>query len=141
MGGAVGVLRAAQDARIRRLVSLAGMVHTRDFARREFGMIKPGHGCMWENETCPLSQAYMDDLTRIGDLLAVAPRIQIPWLLLHGTADDVVPIQDSRDILARAGKTTTQFVELPGADHVFSGEATIEAVKGVVDWLLRNPIV
>src|SRR5262245_42027044 len=37
MGGAVGVLRAARDSRIKRLVSLAGMVDTKGFAQREFG--------------------------------------------------------------------------------------------------------
>ena len=44
MGGAVGVLRASQDPRIRWLVSLAGMVRTAAFAQREFGTVKPGAG-------------------------------------------------------------------------------------------------
>lgn len=138
MGGAVGVLRAAQDPRIRRLISLAGMVHTRDFAQREFGTVKPGQGCMWDDEACPLSQAYMDDLSRIGDVLASAPRIKVPWLLIHGTEDDVVPIKDSHDILTRANKASTQFVELPGSNHIFTGEPTVEIVKVLADWLLRH---
>ncbi len=138
MGGAVGVLRAAQDPRIHRLISLAGMVHTRDFAKREFGTVKPGQGCMWEDEACPLSQAYMDDLSRIGDVLASAPRIKVPWLLVHGTEDDVVPIKDSRDILMRANKASTQLVELSGSNHVFTGEPTVEIVKTLADWLLRH---
>ncbi|MST01190.1 MAG: alpha/beta fold hydrolase [Pedosphaera sp.] len=138
MGGAVGVLRAAQDTRIHRLISLAGMVHTRDFSQREFGTVKPGLGFMWDDEACPLSQAYMDDLSRIGDVLASAPRIKAPWLLIHGTEDDVVPIKDSRDILTRANKATTQLVELPGSNHIFTGEPTIEIVKVVADWLLRH---
>src|SRR5262249_35233469 len=49
MGGAVGVLRVARDRRIRALVSLAGMVHTKAFAEREFGMVKPGEGFMWDD--------------------------------------------------------------------------------------------
>ena len=39
MGGAVGVLSG--DEQIALLVSLAGMVHTRAFAEREFGEEKP----------------------------------------------------------------------------------------------------
>src|SRR2546425_4547314 len=39
MGGAVGVLRASKDKRIKSLVSLAGMVDTKAFAQREFGSV------------------------------------------------------------------------------------------------------
>lgn len=134
MGGAVGVLRASQDARIRCLVSLAGMVRTAAFAQREFGMVKPGAGFMWDDEQCPLSQAYMDDLTQIGTVLDAAPKIKVPWLLVHGTEDDVVPIQDSKDILIRAG-SDVKFVALQGSNHVFAGDFTAPMVETVVAWV------
>jgi pimeloyl-ACP methyl ester carboxylesterase len=134
MGGAVGVLRAARDPRLQFLVSLAGMVHTRAFAQREFGMVKPGAGCMWDDPNCPLSQAYMDDLTRIDTVVNEAPKIKVPWLLVHGTEDDVVPVQDSRDIFAKANQPK-QLVELPGANHVFAGDHTAPMVRVVVEWV------
>lgn len=134
MGGAVGVLRASVDARIRFLVSLAGMVHTRAFAEREFGAVKPGAGFMWDDPNCPLSQAYMDDLRGIDSVADKARLVKAPWLLVHGTEDDVVPIQDSRDIFARASEPK-QLVEIPGANHVFAGEHTVVMVKTVVDWV------
>lgn len=134
MGGAVGVLRTSQDPRIRCLVSLAGMVRTAAFAQREFGMVKPGAGFMWDDEQCPLSQAYMDDLTQIGTVLDAAPKIRVPWLLVHGTEDDVVPIQDSKDILIRAGNDV-KFVALPGSNHVFAGDFTAPMTETVVAWV------
>ena len=134
MGGAVGVLRASQDERIRLLVSLAGMVRTAAFAQREFGTVKPGSGFMWDDEKCPLSQSYMDDLTQIGTVLDAAPKIKVPWLLVHGTEDDVVPIQDSKDILIRAG-SDVKFIAMPGANHVFGGEHTAPMVRTVVEWV------
>lgn len=134
MGGAVGVLRASQDERIRALVSLAGMVRTAAFAQREFGTVKPGAGFMWDDEKCPLSQAYMDDLAQIGTVLDAAPKIKVPWLLVHGTEDDVVPIQDSKDILIRAGNDV-KFVALQGSNHVFSGDHTAPMVGAVVEWV------
>lgn len=134
MGGAVGVLRASQDPRIRLLVSLAGMVSTAAFAQREFGTVKPGAGFMWEDEACPLSQAYMDDLTQIGTVLDAAPKVKVPWLLVHGTEDDVVPIQDSKDILIRSG-SDVEFVPLQGSNHVFAGEHTAPMVETVVNWV------
>lgn len=134
MGGAVGVLRAAKDPRIKSLISLAGMVHTKAFADREFGMVKPGEGFMWDDTNCPLSQEYMDDMARVGSVINEAPKIKVPWLLVHGTEDDVVPIQESREIFARANEPK-QFIELKGANHVFGGEHTAPMVAEVVKWV------
>ena len=134
MGGAVGVLRASQDARIRLLVSLAGMVHTKAFAEREFGSVKPGQGCMWDEPACPLSQAYMDDMAKIGSVVDLAPLIIAPWLLVHGTEDDVVPTQDSSDIFRKANEPVELF-EIKGANHVFAGDFTSVMVAKVVSWL------
>lgn len=134
MGGAVGVIRASNDPRIRYLVSLAGMVHTKAFADREFGMVKPGSGYMWDDTSCPLSQGYMDDMGKIGTVVELAPGIRVPWLLVHGTADDVVPIQDSLDIFDRANDPKTLH-QLEGANHVFSGEFAAPMIQKVESWL------
>lgn len=134
MGGAVGVLRAARDPRIKALVSLAGMVHTKAFAEREFGSVKPGEGFMWDDTNCPLSQRYMEDMARIDTVIGEAPKIRAPWLLIHGADDDVVPLQDSVDIYARANEPK-KLVKLPGANHVFAGEHTAAMIGEVVTWV------
>ena len=137
MGGAVGVLRSSSDGRIRLLVSLAGMVHTEAFAQREFGEETPNAGLMWEDEECPLSHSYMDDMAQIGSVVGLADRIKVPWLFVHGTEDDVVPPQDTLDIMAVA-PGEVQLLELPGADHVFRDNATAPMVGGVVAWLSKQ---
>ncbi len=134
MGGAVGVLRTSSDARIKFLVSLAGMVNTKAFAEREFGTVKPGAGFMWDDEKCPLSQAYMDDLAKIGSVVGRAKEIKVPWLLVHGSEDDVVAIGDSREIFAQANQPK-QLVEIPGSNHVFAGEFTAKMIGTVVPWV------
>ena len=134
MGGAVGVLRAAKDSRIKALVSLAGMVHTKAFAEREFGMVKPGEGFMWDDTNCPLSQRYMDDMSKIGTVVELGSQILVPWLLVHGVEDDVVPLQDSLDIFAKANEPK-KLVKLPGANHVFAGEHTAPMINEVVSWI------
>ena len=134
MGGAVGVLRASQDDRIQLLVSLAGMVHTKAFAHTEFGDVIPDEGFMWDEPDCPLSQAYMDDLTQIDTVVDLSPQISVPWLLVHGDEDDVVPIEDSHDILAKAN-SQAQLVTLEGANHVFSDEHTPVMVEKVIAWI------
>ena len=133
MGGAVGVLRAASDPRIDYLISLAGMVHTHDFAQRKFGELTPGSDLMWEKPECPLSSTFMEDMQAVDTVLPLAAKVQAPWLLVHGSADTVVPIEESREVAGKAGRST--LVELAGADHLFSGEHEAVMAKAVVDWL------
>ncbi len=134
MGGAVGVLAASADSRIRHLVSLAGMVNTEAFHKREFGDETPGQGCMWEDPSCPLSIAFVEDMQAIGSVAPKAPSVRMPWLFVHGTVDDVVPIEDSREIFALANEPK-KIVEIPEADHVFSGDAIGEMSEAVIAWL------
>jgi pimeloyl-ACP methyl ester carboxylesterase len=134
MGGAVGVLRAAADPRITHLVSLAGMVHTKRFVEAEFGDVVPDRGVMWDKPECPLSSTYVSDLIAIGSVLDRAPSIRVPWLLVHGTEDDVVPVGESREIFA-AAREPKQLVELPGCDHVFSDEGVVAMTRAVVGFL------
>lgn len=134
MGGAVGVLAATSDSRIRHLVSLAGMVNTQDFYQREFSEEIPDQGCMWEDRSCPLSSSFMEDMKAIGSVASKATSIEIPWLLVHGTADDVVPIEDSLEIHGLA-KEPKRLVKVPEADHVFSGESLSQMSEAVIGWL------
>ncbi len=134
MGGAVGVKRTSSDTRIDALISLAGMVHTQEFAQREFGEETPDEGCMWEEESCPLSSTYMNDMASLNSLADLGAQINVPWLLVHGTEDDVVPIVDSKDIIAKA-TNAPEFFQIAGADHVFSDDALPAMVAKVVEWV------
>jgi len=134
MGSAVGVMTAAKDVRIHLLVSLAGMAYTKDFVEREFGDVTPGAGFMWDDEDCPLSEAFVKDLTSIGNILPLAEKVSQPWLFVHGTADDVVPVKDGRDAHA-AAVCRKQWREIEGAEHMFSPSQYPEIIDAVDDWL------
>ena len=139
MGGAVGVLRASTDPRIRRLITLAGMVNTRAFAEHHFGALTPGRDLMWAKPGCVLSPAYMDDLCRIGSVVGQAAEIAVPWLLVHGNADTLVPLQDSRDALALA-RGPTELVELDGCDHIWEPGFIPRMVATVVAWCAKTEV-
>jgi alpha-beta hydrolase superfamily lysophospholipase len=136
MGGAVGVLRTASDDRIQYLISLAGMVHTAKFAQVEFGDATPDQGFMWEDEDCPLSSTFIDDMNTVDSVLDHATQIHVPWLLVHGTTDDVVPIEESREIFAQANEPKT-LVELPGVGHVFADDGLQPMLEAVTTWLQK----
>lgn len=137
MGAAVGVLRAVQDRRIQRLVSLAGMVDTKKFAVAEFGQETPDQGLMWEEESCPLSQSFMTDLCEtVGSVFDAAKSVSIPWLLLHGSDDDVVLIDDSESIAA-LNKPNVTLQKIEGGDHSFNELSRAPAMAVLANWARR----
>lgn len=139
MGAAVGVTQAAKDKRIDTLVSLAGMVNTKAFAETEFGEETPETGCMWEDPECPLSSVYMADLCEtIQSVAPQAEQISIPWLLLHGSADDVVLPKDTEQVVQiKANAVNAIYIE--GADHSFNDPAhKAQLTAAVSTWLSEH---
>lgn len=134
MGSAVGILTASKDLRIRALVSLAGMARTADFVKREFGDLIPGKDLMWDEEKCPLSESFVADMRTIIDVLPAASSVVQPWLLIHGTDDDLVPIQDSRDAHS-AAVCKKRLLEIDGAGHSFDEATYPQIVEAMNAWL------
>ncbi len=136
MGGAVGVIQTAMDDRIKALVSVAGMVDTKAFAVTEFGQEIPDEGFMWEDESCPLSVAFMADLCdTIGSVEPLAASVKVPWLLVHGTADDVVLPKDTESIKALKGDAVDTVI-VEGADHSFNEPAhKAQLTEAVTHWM------
>ncbi len=137
MGGAVGVQTSVRDERVRVLVSLAGMVQTKEFYEREFADVIPGQGTMWDEASCPLSQAYVDDLTQIGSLLPAAAAVEVPWLLIHGSDDDVVPSSDTDAAYEVAAEPKMRLI-IDGAGHSFGDEIYPQIIKEIDLWLGRH---
>lgn len=147
MGGAVGLLLAARDERVRALVSLAGMFHVARFFERHFSGLKFGEP-MLGKAGCPWNRALAEDAARIGSLSAAARRIRVPWLLVHGGADEMVPLDDPKDAhdafivgcadlpVEEGAKLLRKWklVELAGADHRFT-DAIPRMVAAAVPWL------
>ena len=133
LGGAVAALTAARDGRINALVSLAGMVRTKDFCEAEFGGVTPGEGCMWEDETKPLSQKFVDDMNLIEHTFEAAISVEVPWLLFHGTADDVVLPKDTEHVFRKISSKKKQ-VMVEGEGHMFADHYSF-LVDEIDQWL------
>ena len=135
MGAAVGALTAAKGERIDVLISLAGMVHTLAFYEQEFSEQEAGNSVMWDEPDFPLSIAFKEDLTNIKSVIPAVQDLRIPWLLIHGAADDVVLPKDSLDLMKHL-KGEKKHVSIEGSEHLFDGylPAVFDAVN---DWLGR----
>jgi acetyl esterase/lipase len=102
-------LWAAGELPVAEAVSLAGVCDLRAAAAARLG----------DGAVAELLGADADD----ARFAAASPQerlpLGVPALLIHGDADDRVPIEQSRDYLraARAAGDRCELVELPGADH------------------------
>jgi fermentation-respiration switch protein FrsA (DUF1100 family) len=84
---------------------------------------------------CPWNLALAEDARAQGSLEDAARAVRVPWLLVHGTADELVPHQDALDAQRAAG-ATARVELLPGVDHRFGG-AIEPMTRLVAPWLRR----
>ena len=79
------------------------------------------------------------------DLLKAAERRHAPWLLVHGDADETVPVAEARALAERAAGTGC-LIEVPEASHTFgvthpfagSTPELILALNATQDWFRKQ---
>lgn len=152
MGGAIAVLQAARDERVRALITWA--------ATARFGRLwRPDQVPDWRRtgridvvnqrtgEILPLYTDVLDDLERHREVLDVgraAARVRVPWLIAHGAADESVPLEDARTL--HAGNAAAELLLLEGTGHTFgikhpwngSSPAFERLSEATVEWFARH---
>ena len=124
MGGAVALLAAARDERVRAVVTLAAVAHPALITERY-----PAETDQWESrgyiETPAgrIGRGLYDD-AKHHDVIAAVAVLEAPLLVLHGEVDEVVPVSDAHDIAVAARHVTLEVV--PGADHRFSNAVHLQ---------------
>jgi len=123
-GGGIAVLDAAGDPRIRALVTWAAISTVdrwpaaqratwREAGVNEVKNVRTG-------EVLPLYTDVLDDVENHGgalDIERAAARLTIPWLIVHGTADEAVALGEG-ERLARAAPRA-RFLPVEGGGHTF----------------------
>jgi len=116
LGGCVAACLAGRDERAQALVLWApaartGRIHDRLLS--EFGASR-----MLDMNGWPLGRAFLDELPTIRPLEEVKSYLG-PSLIVHGAADESVPVAEGSDYrVALGGRCQLHIVQ--GADHVFS---------------------
>jgi dipeptidyl aminopeptidase/acylaminoacyl peptidase len=125
-GGAVALLRASRDPRIRSLVTWAAVA---DFQRvdaetrrrwREQGYIEVPNART--GQTLRLGQGFLDDLETHGEAYSpveAARRLRVPYLILHGSGDETVPVADAERLSRAADPGLRRLHVLDGSGHTF----------------------
>lgn len=122
----MGVLLTAQDPRIQALVTWAAIAHVdrwppdQRLEWRQKGQIDVRNART--GQVLPLHTDVLDDIERNRatlDIEAAAERIRVPWLLIHGSADESVPFAEA-ELLKQAGSDrSTQLLRVAEGGHTF----------------------
>jgi pimeloyl-ACP methyl ester carboxylesterase len=154
-GGAMAVLAAAEGAwreRVRALVTWAAVSTFDRLGEEEKARWRRTGSYVVINartgQELPMGLEHLDDFERHRerlDVLAAAGRRRAPWLLVHGEADETVPVREA-DALEAAAAPPVQVLRIAGADHTlnsrhpFSGPnpALVQALDATQTWLLRH---
>ena len=140
MGGTVALLYAAADPDLATLVTISAPIHPEAFPRR---ILSPEQLQKWRERGFTfyngqrLNVALLEDLETI-DVLRSARKIECPVLIIHGDADEVVPVEEAYELDAcLAGRKKLMIMK--GADHRLSDPMLMQqALTETLDWLTAH---
>jgi pimeloyl-ACP methyl ester carboxylesterase len=126
-GGGIGVLHAERDRRVQALVTWAAISSVERWSPREvLEWRERGVNEIVNTRTgqrLPLFTDVLDDVERNASgslgILGAAARLQIPWLIAHGTEDEAVSHLESEALRAASPLPTTRLLAIEGAGHTF----------------------
>ena len=123
LGGAVALLRAAEDARITQVTTLNGVADLQRFTPEQIAEGRRTGKLAVKNQRTgqdmPLDVGWLDDAAR-HDLEGAATQIFVPALVVQGEADPGVTPAEGRQL--NAWIPGSRLVMVPGADHVFGAQ-------------------
>jgi len=132
LGGWAAIVAASRDPRIRAVVTIGGIANLRtmslrdqdaaDYARFLRNITDKGIRSQWRALEWTYNPVDVVDLMH-----------SCPLLIVHGTADTVVPVSQAMELKSRAGDAA-ELVLVEGAGHLFSGHRR-QLVDTVVSWL------
>jgi dipeptidyl aminopeptidase/acylaminoacyl peptidase len=125
-GGGIALVGAAERREVRALVTWAAVSHFDRIADeatleewRRTGVYEVVNSRT--GQRLPMGVDFLDDVLRNLprlDLRAAAARLEAPWLIVHGLADETVPIDEARALHRASGKRAA-LLALDGAGHTF----------------------
>lgn len=125
MGGGISIIKAAEDKRVSKLVTMASVASFRNLWPAAIEAQWKLAGVLYfpnkrTGQEMPVKASLLTDLERNAgrlNVLAQAAHVQQPWLLIHGTADSVVNISQAHEL--KTMQPNAQLLILPNTDHVF----------------------
>ncbi len=125
MGGGIGIVKAAEDARIKKLVTMASISSFRNLWPKEIEAQWRLSGILYmpnkrTGQQMPLKSTLLDDLDKNPgrlDIAAKAAAVTQPWLIVQGDADTSVPPAHAKEL--KSAQPNAELLIIHGADHTF----------------------
>ncbi|HLN87470.1 MAG TPA: alpha/beta family hydrolase, partial [Candidatus Limnocylindrales bacterium] len=140
MGGTVALMFAAAEPQVAALVTLAAPLHPENFPKR---VLFPADLERWGERGFThyngqrLNLTLLEDLERI-DVPGAARSIHCPALILHGDADEVVPVAEAHELHDYLGDSKRLSI-LKDGDHRLSDPIIMQrAMHEALDWLTEH---
>lgn len=73
-------------------------------------------------------------LSSHAKLAETMPKVSIPTMLVHPTADTEIRVRQAKEIVENAGSADTTYLEMKGAPHYLEGHR-VEALAAVAEWM------
>jgi len=126
LGGGVAIVKAAEDDRIRGVVSWAGVADFMRWGKKTRQLWRKNGRMEIQNartgQMMPMDVLMLNDLEENADrfdIPAAASRLQVPMLVVHGEQDVSVPIEEGKTNAAAAPDELSTLYTVPNTDHTF----------------------
>ena len=125
-GGGVAILHAARDRSVKALVTWSSISSTNRWTQATVAEWRKRGYMDIENsrtgQTIPLATDLLREVEQHGgtslNLAAAASRIDVPWLIVHGSGDETVPMEEAEHLHDLSRRSSTLRV-IQGANHTF----------------------
>jgi dienelactone hydrolase len=146
-GGGMAVLEAGRNRDIRALVTWAAIGSVDRWSdNAKAGWRKRGYVNIQNTRTgqiIPLKTDILDDIQRNAgaalDIRASAALVQVPWLIIHGEADESVPADDARALYQASGGRA-ELLTLPDAGHTFGATHPMTQVSSPLEQVTAKTV-
>lgn len=151
-GGGEAILAAGEDHRVTTLVTWAAIAAVERWNPVQVAAWERGETIHIENsrthQQLPIAPGYWADIQQNQerlDILGAASRLEIPWLIVHGEADQSVDVGEAHALFDAAGDEAEMLL-VADAGHTFGGThplvATapelLTAAHATVSWFDRH---
>ncbi len=138
LGGTLAIVTAARESRVRGIATFAAPASLRAWVRDPAWFLEYGRrvGVLRSEEFPRDPIAWVRAIEQLDPVAASARVSPRPWLVVHGTNDEVVPCDDARRLAAAApGRATELRIVLNGAHRLRHDP---RAIAQLIGWLNRQ---
>lgn len=126
MGGGISIIKAAEDARVEKLITWASVADFHNLWPKEAEAQWKLSNVLFfpntrTNQQMPVKATLLNDFdqnTKRLNIFSAAAEVKQPWLIVHGDADPTVNISHALELNRKQPKS--DLVVAPGANHTFN---------------------